>query len=136
MQRKKRNHQSGLEKRREAYQKLAKEEIGLLGIVQENLRKSTDFLRRIIAPVGGREGVTLSYICPHSNILPLEDYLAGIDWTRRQQQQEEEALQLVVCGVLRQMRIESTHWDSGGAARHKRRRGESFQGACGPARTL
>ena len=31
--------------------------------------------------------------------------------------------------------MESTQQDSGGAARHKRRRGDSFQGACGPART-
>ena len=29
------------------------------------LRKSTDFLRRIIAPSGGEGGVTLSYVCPH-----------------------------------------------------------------------
>ena len=49
-----------LEQIREAYEKVAKEESGRLGIEQENLRKSTDFLRRIIAPVGGRRGVTLS----------------------------------------------------------------------------
>ena len=29
------------------------------------LRKSTDFLRRIIVPVEGQGGVTLSYVCPH-----------------------------------------------------------------------
>ena len=52
---KKRNHQNGLEKIREAYEKVAKERIGRLGIVQEILRKSTDFLRRIIAPADGME---------------------------------------------------------------------------------
>ena len=61
MQRKKRNHQNGLEKIREAHEKVAKEELGRLGIVQEMLRKSTDVLRRIIAPVGGRGGVILSF---------------------------------------------------------------------------
>ena len=39
-----------LEKLREACEKVSQEEIGRLGIVQEILRKSTDFLRRISAP--------------------------------------------------------------------------------------
>ena len=60
---------------REAYDKVAKDEIGRFGIVQEILRKSTDFLRRIIAPVGGKGGVTLSYVCPHCNSFTLEDYI-------------------------------------------------------------
>ena len=64
-----------LEKIREAYEKVAREEIGRLGIVQEMLRKSTDLLRRIVAPVGGKGGVTLSYVCPHCNRFPLEDYV-------------------------------------------------------------
>ena len=29
--------------------------------------RSIDFLRRIIAPVGGQGGVTMSYLCPHCN---------------------------------------------------------------------
>ena len=60
---------------REAYEKVAKDEIGRLGIVQEILRKSTDFLRRIIAAVDGMAGVTLSYVCPHCNSFRLEDYM-------------------------------------------------------------
>ena len=64
-----------LERIREAYKKVARDEVGRLGIVQEILRKSTDFLRRIIGPVGGRGGVTLSYICPHGNSFPLEHYI-------------------------------------------------------------
>ena len=55
--------------------KVARDEIGRMGIVQEILRKSTDFLRRVIAPAGGMGGVTLSCICPHCNNFPLEDYI-------------------------------------------------------------
>ena len=66
-----------VEKIRQSYEKVEKQEVGRLGIVQETLWKSVDFLRRIIAPVGGRGAVTLSYICPHCNSFPLED---GIWW--------------------------------------------------------
>ena len=44
-------------------------------IVQEIMLKSTDHLRRIIAPVGGQGGVTMSYLCPNCNSFPLEDYV-------------------------------------------------------------
>ena len=75
---------------------MAKDEIGRLGIVQEILRKSTDFLRRVTAPVGGMGGVTLSYVCPHCNSFPLAHcILVGID--------REEALQLVVCNLWRKL---------------------------------
>ena len=97
-----------LEQMREACEKVAKEEIGRLGTVQENLRKSKDFLRRIIAPVGGKGGVTLSYICPHCISFSLEYYIWWVSTGHGDQKEEEEALQL----------------------------GESFQGVCGPAKTL
>ena len=35
--------------------------------------KSTGYLRRIIAPVGGQGGVTMSYLCPTCNSFPLEE---------------------------------------------------------------
>ena len=35
--------------------------------------RSTDYLRRIIAPAGGQGSVTLSYLCPHCNSFPVED---------------------------------------------------------------
>ena len=63
-----------LERLREAYEKVARDEIGRMGFVQEILRKSTDFLRRVIALVGGMGGVTMSYICPHCSSFHLEDY--------------------------------------------------------------
>ena len=45
---------------KESYDKVAWEDIGRLGIAQDILRKSTDFLRRIIALASGVGGVTLS----------------------------------------------------------------------------
>ena len=64
-----------LQRIREAYEKVAKGENGRLGIVQEILRKSTDFLRRVTAPVNEMRGLTLSSVCPHRNSFPLEDYI-------------------------------------------------------------
>ena len=52
--RKEKSSEWALEIRREAYEKVTKKEVGHLGIVQDILRKSTNFLRRIIAPVGRR----------------------------------------------------------------------------------
>ena len=46
---------------------------GSLRIERGVMLKSTDFLRRIIAPVRGQGGVTLSYLFPHCN--SLEDYI-------------------------------------------------------------
>ena len=46
-----------------------------LSIAQDILRKSTDFLRRIIAPCDGVGGVTLSYVCPHCHRFSLEHYI-------------------------------------------------------------
>ena len=44
----------GPEKIREAHEKVAKEAVGRLGIVQSILSKNRHFLRRVIAPVGRR----------------------------------------------------------------------------------
>ena len=44
-------------------------------IVQESVIRSVDYLRRIVASVGGRGGVTMSYLCPNCNSFPLEDYI-------------------------------------------------------------
>ena len=55
----------------EAYDKVAMEDIGRLSIAQDFSRKNTDFLTRIIAPVDGMGGVTLSYCCPHCSCFPL-----------------------------------------------------------------
>ena len=97
------------EKIREGCEKVAKDEIGRLGIVQKILGKSTDFLRRIIAPVGG--GVTLSHICPHCNSFPLEEY---IWWVSTGHGDGNKKNMKHCCWWC-------TQQDSGGAARHKRR---------------
>ena len=49
-----------------------------------DLRKSKDFLRRIIAPVGGLGGVALSYICPQCNSFPLEDFFWWVSTGKKQ----------------------------------------------------
>ena len=86
----------GFERIREAFEKVAKDEAGSLSIVQGIILKSTDFLRRIIAPARGQGGVTLSYLCPHCNSFPLGGlHLVGIDL--------EEALQLVVRNLWRKI---------------------------------
>ena len=58
------------ERVREAFEKVTKDEAGSLNIVQGIMLKSTDFLRRIIAPAGGQGGVTLSFLCQHCNSFP------------------------------------------------------------------
>ena len=50
-----------------------RDEAGSLSIVLGIMLKSTDFLRRIIAPARGQGGVALSYTCPHCNSFPPED---------------------------------------------------------------
>ena len=52
---------------KEAYDKVALEDVGRLSIAQDILRK--------IAPVDGMGGVTLSCVCPHCSCVPLEDYI-------------------------------------------------------------
>ena len=46
-----------------------------LSTVQEIMIRITEYLRRIIAPVGGQGEVTMSYLCPHCNSFPMEDYV-------------------------------------------------------------
>ena len=59
----------------EAFENAAKDETRKLGTVQEVMLRSTDYLRRIIALAGGQGGVTMSYLCPHCNSFPMEDYV-------------------------------------------------------------
>ena len=57
----------------EAFEKVAQDEAEKVSIVQEIMLRSTDNLRRIIAPAGGQGGVTVSLLCPHCNSFTLED---------------------------------------------------------------
>ena len=58
---------------KEYSEKVESEGVGLLGIAQDILRDSTDFLSEIIAPIDGVGGVTVSYECFHCHCFPLED---------------------------------------------------------------
>ena len=62
---------------KEAFDLLAKDEVEQMSIVQEIMFKSTDCLRRIIAPVGGQGGVTMSYLCPNCNSFPWKTTFGG-----------------------------------------------------------
>ena len=63
------------------------ERIGRLGIVQEILRKFTDFLRRVIAPLGGTGGVTFVVRASALQLFSFGGlHLVGIDGTRRRHQ--------------------------------------------------
>ena len=53
---------------------MAKDEARKLSTVQKIMIRSTDYLRRIIVPANEQGGVTMSYVCPHCNSFPLEDY--------------------------------------------------------------
>ena len=65
--------ESAFDRIKEAFERVAQDEAEKLSSVQEIMRSSTDYLRRIIAPVGGQGGVTMSHLCPHCNSSPLED---------------------------------------------------------------
>ena len=56
-------------KTRECYHE-ARQDDERTSIAQQVLRKSTDFLERIIVPVEGQGGVTLSYVCLHCHLYP------------------------------------------------------------------
>ena len=60
---------------KEAFDVVAQDEARKVSCVQQIMFKSTDYLRRIISPVGGQGGVTMSYLCPNCNSFPLEDYV-------------------------------------------------------------
>ena len=57
---------------KEAFELVAQDETEKMSIVQQTMLRSTDYLRRIIAPVGGQGRVTMSQ-CPNCISFPLED---------------------------------------------------------------
>ena len=58
---------------KEAFELAAQVEAENMSIVQEIMLRRTDYLQRIIAPVGGQGRVTMSYLYPHCNSFLLED---------------------------------------------------------------
>ena len=64
-------------------------------IAHQILPKSTDVLRRIIVPVGGQGGVTLSYVCPHCHRFPPED---NIWWVSTEHGKKQSNWWCTACG--------------------------------------
>ena len=58
-----------------AFEQVAKDEARKLSTVQEIMKRSTDRFRRIISPAGRQGGVTMSYLCPHCNSFPKEEFV-------------------------------------------------------------
>ena len=119
------------ERVKEAFELVAQDEARKVSIVQEIMFKSTDTLRRIIAPVGGQGGVPMSYLCPHCNSFPLEGYILVGLWGK--------TYKLVVCDLWRKIRLEAIEHALGGANRRKCQPGQGLQSACstsGPMRNL
>ena len=60
------------DRKQEAFEQVAQDEAGKLSIVQENHAHN----HRPLAThhSGGQGGVTMSFLCPHCNSFPLEDY--------------------------------------------------------------
>ena len=114
---------------REYHNEVEQEDKDRQSIVQDILRESTDFSRRIIAPVEDQGGVTLSYVCPHCRRFPLEAYLVDLFWT------QEEGTQLVVCGLRRPVQWEKSE-QSHGHTRHEPLRGKIVSSARCTARNV
>ena len=62
---------------KEAFELVAQSEAENMGIVQEIMLRSTYYLRRIVAPVGGQGGVTMSCLYPQCNSFPWKATFGG-----------------------------------------------------------
>ena len=60
---------------KEAFEQVAEDEAEKLSTVPEIMIRSTDYLRRIMAPFGEQGGVTMSCLCPNCNSFNLGDYI-------------------------------------------------------------
>ena len=89
---------------KEAFDLVAQDEARKVSIVQEIMFKSTDHLRRIIAPVGGQGGVTMS---SHCSSFPLEDSVCWVSAGKTTK------WWCAICGE--KVRLEMTKQASGGA---------------------
>ena len=65
------------DRRKEAFEKVERDEARKLSTVQEIMIRSTKYLRRIIAPAGVQGGVAMSQLCPHCNSFPMDTTFGG-----------------------------------------------------------
>ena len=102
---------------------VAKDESRKLSTVQKNVVRSTDYLRRIIAPAGWQGSVTMSYLCPLCNSFPLED---NVWWVSAGKKHTSWWL----CDQWRKIWLEATKQAAGGANRRKCQSGQGLESAC------
>ena len=109
---------------KEAFDLVAQDEARKVSVVQEIMFKSTDCLRRIIAPVGGYGGVTMSSLVPELQQFPSgRPRLDGL-WEKEPQGGAGHSL-------WRKVRLETTKQAVGGPNRRKFLAGKGLQSACG-----
>ena len=65
----------GLRQDKRGFRVVAQDEAEKMSIMQKIMLRNTDYLRRVIAPVGGEGGVTMTFLCPNCNSFLLEDYV-------------------------------------------------------------
>ena len=70
----------------ECFYELRQEDDERKSIAQHILQKSTDFPRRIKAPVGRQGGVTLSYVCPRCHHFQIEHRTWWVSTRHRKRQ--------------------------------------------------
>ena len=109
---------------KEAFEKVAKDEARKLSTAQQIMIRSTDYLRRIIAPAEGQGGVTMSYLCPQCNSFSMEDYVWWVSGEKK-----HTNLWCASCGEKYDWRALNRH-ALGGANRRKRKSGQGLQSAC------
>ena len=80
---------------KEAFEKVGKDEARKQSAVLEIMIRSAAYLRRIIAPGEGQGGVSMSYLCPHCDSFPMEDYVWWVSG--------EKTYKLVVCDLWRKI---------------------------------
>ena len=113
------------------YNEVEQEDEDRQSIAQDILGKSTDFLKRIIVPVESQGGVTLSYGMPSfATDSRLKITFADLFWTR------EEAMQLVVCGLRRPVRLEDLEQSLGHTRQHGPPRSKCYSSTRSAARGL
>ena len=71
-----------------------------MSIVQGIMLRSTDYLRRVIASVGGQGGATMTYLCPNCKSFLLEDYVCWVSGAK--------TYEVVVRNLWVKVRLEAT----------------------------
>ena len=122
---------------RECYNEAELEDEGPVSIAQNIVRKSTDFLKRILAPTDGHRRIHTVLRVSSLSLLPARRlHLVGLV-ARRRQQEEKEAMQVVVCSLRRPIRLKGPAEQSLGHTRqHVPPKCQHISGTRGAARNV